>query len=79
MESGLERAERSSSSAQGRRLERPLWTVSVMLEMNARKAVGGAAAAVESVVVWLEMGRTCGDEEDMMMDLVRGVFVCCEM
>lgn len=48
MDSGLEMADRSTSSDQGRRLARPLRTVSEMLLMNARNAGGGPASWEES-------------------------------
>lgn len=76
IDSGLDRAERSASSAQGRRWERPLATVSEMRLMNARKAgvaIGGCwdsredGAAAEGTVWGMEIGRVGGDAEAIVV------------
>nr|GMD43217.1 hypothetical protein Iba_chr10cCG3160 [Ipomoea batatas] len=62
-DSGFDMAERSVSSAQGRRLERPLRTISDMLLMKERKAgVGPTALSDATAGCELEIGRIAGDE-----------------
>lgn len=61
-DSGLTKADRSASSAQGRRWERPFLTVSVMWLMNARKAgVGVGTGGLEGRIWGVETGRTGGE------------------
>ncbi|MFS7904573.1 hypothetical protein Hanom_Chr01g00037691 [Helianthus anomalus] len=67
MESGLENAERSTSSDHGRRVERPDRTFSVMLLMKARKA-GVATGAWDSTVWGFEIGRIAGDDDAIRSD-----------
>ena len=70
-DSGLAKAERSASSAQGRRWERPLRTVSVMWLRKARKAgvaIGGWAwdSTDPAAATVVEIGRTGGTVVDIV-------------
>lgn len=81
-ESGLEKADRSMSSGQGRRCERPDRTVSEMWVMNSRKA-GVETGASEVVLAWgFVTGRTAGDdmatERENARDLSEGVVIWSE-
>lgn len=67
-DSGLEKAERSVSSGQGRRWEMPLRKESLRRERNARNAeteMGGC----DSVDWTVEIGRTGGPVEDITANL----------
>ena len=72
IDSGLDRAERSASSAQGRRWERPFATVSEMRLMNARKAgvaIGGCWDSREegAAAEGMEIGRVGGAVEAIVV------------
>lgn len=71
MESGLENAERSTSSDHGRRLESPDRTFSVTVLIKARTAgvETGAWDSPVEMVCWFEMGRIAGDEAIVAGDL----------
>lgn len=74
-DSGLENPERSASSDQGRRWERPEWRVSVMWVVNVRKAVVGTGGDWDSpaeLVCGFEIGSIAGDE-DTIVDRFDGV------
>ena len=79
-ESGLEKAERSASSAQGRRWSRPWRREADRWLMKARKAglLAGAsdttAPGPPAAAGWaLEIGRTGGAVEDMVLERERYV------
>lgn len=77
MDSGLENPEpeRSASSDQGRRWERPELRVSVMWVVNVRKAVVGTGGDWDSpaeLVCGFEIGSIAGDD-DTIVDRFDGV------